>query len=149
MYAKLNNGQIEKYPYTIGMLRKDNPNTSFPKVLTDETLESFGLVRVTKTPRPEDDDSKNFSLTVEQVSGSWVEKWIATNATQQQIAERSELRAQLVRSQRDELLSGSDWTQLADAPVDQTAWETYRQALRDLPSQEGFPYSVIWPIKPE
>ena len=56
--------------------------------------------------------------------------------------------ADIVRQQRDNLLASSDWTQVADAPVDQTAWATYRQALRDLPQQEGFPESVTWPEQP-
>lgn len=53
-----------------------------------------------------------------------------------------------VREQRNAFLSASDWTQVADAPVDQTAWAEYRQALRDVPKQEGFPANVIWPIVP-
>jgi hypothetical protein len=54
-----------------------------------------------------------------------------------------------IRSKRNSLLYASDWTQVADAPVDKTAWATYRQALRDITSQEGFPENVVWPIKPE
>jgi hypothetical protein len=53
-----------------------------------------------------------------------------------------------VRAQRNRLLSASDWTQVADAPVDQAAWATYRQALRDVPQQDGFPGSVVWPTEP-
>jgi len=53
------------------------------------------------------------------------------------------------RTQRDALLSQSDWTQVPDAPVDQTAWAEYRQALRDLPQQAGFPTEITWPVKPE
>ena len=60
----------------------------------------------------------------------------------------TELEAAEVRAQRNSLLSASDWTQLADAPVDVQAWATYRQALRDMPDQEGFPWSVEWPEKP-
>lgn len=56
--------------------------------------------------------------------------------------------AEKVRSRRDALLSASDWTQVADAPVDQAAWAAYRQALRDIPAQAGFPADVIWPEKP-
>ena len=52
------------------------------------------------------------------------------------------------RTQRDALLSQSDWTQGADAPVDQAAWATYRQALRDVPSQAGFPENINWPTAP-
>jgi hypothetical protein len=54
-----------------------------------------------------------------------------------------------VRTQRDRLLAASDWTQVLDAPVDQAAWAAYRQALRDVPEQEGFPENVVWPTKPE
>jgi hypothetical protein len=53
-----------------------------------------------------------------------------------------------VRSQRNALLSSCDWTQLPDAPVDQTACAAYRQALRDITDQEGFPSSVVWPVPP-
>lgn len=57
--------------------------------------------------------------------------------------------ASSIRIERDEKLSSCDWTQVADAPVNQEAWATYRQALRDLPSQEGFPSEVTWPAAPE
>ena len=56
--------------------------------------------------------------------------------------------AEEVRAQRDNLLAESDWTQVTDAPVDQAAWATYRQALRDIPDQAGFPENVTWPDKP-
>jgi len=52
------------------------------------------------------------------------------------------------RQQRDFLLQKSDWTQLSDASVDAAAWAEYRQKLRDLPLQEGFPESIAWPEKP-
>ena len=57
--------------------------------------------------------------------------------------------ATAARTQRDALLSQSDWTQVVDAPVDQAAWATYRQALRDVPLQAGFPENIVWPIAPE
>ena len=50
-----------------------------------------------------------------------------------------------VRSERDRRLKESDWTQVADAPVDAAAWATYRQALRDIPQQSGFPSDIDWP----
>lgn len=53
-----------------------------------------------------------------------------------------------IRTERDAKLTHSDWTQVADAPVDQAAWATYRQALRDIPSQAGFPNEVVWPVEP-
>jgi hypothetical protein len=53
-----------------------------------------------------------------------------------------------IRAQRNRLLSACDWTQLADAPVDDLAWAVYRQALRDIPDQPGFPANVVWPVAP-
>ena len=53
-----------------------------------------------------------------------------------------------IRANRDAKLTESDWTQVADAPVDKAAWATYRQALRDIPSQAGFPNEVVWPVEP-
>ena len=52
------------------------------------------------------------------------------------------------RAQRNILLSASDWTQVADAPVDQAAWAVYRQALRDITVQSGFPETINWPVAP-
>jgi hypothetical protein len=58
--------------------------------------------------------------------------------------------AAAVRAERDRLLAASDWTQLPDVPeATRTAWATYRQALRDVPEQAGFPENVVWPTKPE
>jgi hypothetical protein len=54
-----------------------------------------------------------------------------------------------LRSQRDLLLKSSDWTQVSDAPVDQAAWATYRQQLRDLPNNTEDPANPTWPTKPE
>lgn len=64
------------------------------------------------------------------------------------MAEFDESAAQAIRYNRDRLLAASDWTQVADAPVDQAAWATYRQALRDVPQQAGFPDNITWPEVP-
>lgn len=56
--------------------------------------------------------------------------------------------AEEARTQRNALLMQSDWTQLPDAPVDAAAWATYRQALRDISAQEGFPDNIQWPVQP-
>lgn len=54
-----------------------------------------------------------------------------------------------VRQRRNKLLARSDWTQVPDAPVDHAAWANYRQALRDVTKQSGFPENVIWPEVPQ
>jgi hypothetical protein len=61
----------------------------------------------------------------------------------------AEIAAEVV-SQRNQLLQESDWTQLADIPqTTKDRWEPYRQALRDVTLQPGYPTTVTWPIKPQ
>jgi hypothetical protein len=61
---------------------------------------------------------------------------------------KTEYRAADVRTERNAKLSASDWTQVADAPVDKDEWAAYRQALRDISDQEGFPWTIVWPVAP-
>jgi hypothetical protein len=74
--------------------------------------------------------------------------WTQMKTAEQIEADRLEQEANEARTQRDALLSQSDWTQVPDAPVDQTAWAEYRQALRDVPQQAGFPTEITWPQIP-
>lgn len=56
-----------------------------------------------------------------------------------------------LRMKRDSLLSACDWTQLGDTPLESAvkiAWETYRQALRDLPAKTTDPTNPTWPTPP-
>ena len=80
-----------------------------------------------------------------------IDGWEAIKIQRQneQEASLAILAAMEVRAQRDALLAESDWTQVSDAPVDQAAWATYRQALRDITNQESFPTNVAWPVRPE
>jgi hypothetical protein len=52
------------------------------------------------------------------------------------------------RAERNKLLAESDWTQMSDAPVDRAAWAEYRQKLRDITTQPGFPADIVWPEQP-
>ena len=66
-------------------------------------------------------------------------------------AESSETNPENIRAKRDKMLNNSDWTQVADAPLTETKkteWATYRQELRDITDQSGYPDSVTWPTKP-
>ena len=64
--------------------------------------------------------------------------------TAEELQGRIDTQWQVVRSQRNQMLKDSDWTQLADSPVDKKAWATYRQALRDLTKQAD-PFKITWP----
>lgn len=57
-----------------------------------------------------------------------------------------------IKKKRQELLLNSDWTQFPNSPLtveQQTAWATYRQDLRDITTQSGYPLNVIWPTPPQ
>jgi hypothetical protein len=151
MYVKITSGNVDTYPYNVGQLRRDNPNTSFPKQILDEMLESYGVYTVVYTDMPSID---NRTQTVEQeatpslVSGAWTVGWTTSSKTAEEIAKYDADAASLVRVERDGLLARSDWTQVADAPVDASVWATYRQALRDVTDQASFPYDINWPTQP-
>jgi hypothetical protein len=56
----------------------------------------------------------------------------------------------IVKEKRDYLLQQSDWTQIPDVPLEtKTIWAAYRQALRDITGQSGYPYDVVWPTAPQ
>tara|TARA_R110001606_G_scaffold307411_1_gene454391 strand:+ start:42 stop:467 length:426 start_codon:yes stop_codon:yes gene_type:complete len=140
MHIKLTNGTPVKY--TLGQLRRDNPNTSFPKVIPDEMLASYDVYSCTRLERPAYDHltEQCFDAGFEQdAEGNWVQGY-SVEPVEQEVAERN------VRSKRDRLLSDTDWMALSDVTMTPD-WATYRQALRDITGQSGFPHSVVWPTK--
>ena len=74
-------------------------------------------------------------------------EWVAEQATW--VAGANDRKAAQVRAERNIKLLQTDWTQIADATVDKQAWATYRQALRDITTQSGFPLTVTWPDAPQ
>jgi len=65
--------------------------------------------------------------------------------TAEELQARIDTQWQVIRTQRNQMLKDSDWTQVADAPVDKAVWAIYRQALRDIPTQAD-PFQINWPI---
>jgi hypothetical protein len=141
-------GTLEQYPYTLTDLRCENKNTSWPQNINNEVAADFGVFLVSPAPQPVDRYDINLERTAIKQGLDWVEQWIETPATPKQITERTAAKEAEVRQQRNGLLSACDWTQLPDAPVDRTIWATYRQELRDVTAQEGFPWNVVWPEQP-
>jgi len=66
---------------------------------------------------------------------------------QQAPAQLLALQSEQGREERDALLAACDWRASSDVTLS-TAWRTYRQALRDVPSQAGFPNTITWPTEP-
>ena len=85
---------------------------------------------------------------VEEIDGKWYTKYSVADMDDEAIAAKNAKQAKSVRDERNKKLSDSDWTQVADAPVDKAVWATYRQALRDVTIQETFPWDIVWPEQP-
>jgi hypothetical protein len=149
MYLKLENGNI-RYPYTTTQLKSENPNTSFPAVLTNEVLKTFDVYYVEATEYI-DDYTKNIEEGTPILSdSSYIQIWNITDATEEEILAKIEENWVDIRILRDTLLSQSDWTQFQDSPLTDTTlteWQSYRQSLRDVTSQPN-PFNLIWPSKP-
>ena len=149
MYIKIKDGIIT-YPYTIGQLKLENPNVSFPQTITNEVLENFGVYPV-ESVEVTDDYTKNIVEGTPTLSGSvYVQTWNIADATEEEINIKIAEKWLEVRDIRDSLLSQSDWTQFQDSPISGstlTEWQTYRQSLRDITSQSN-PFDLVWPSKP-
>lgn len=139
---------IINYPYDTITLRKSHPNVSFPVNLTNEVLAEWGMYVVTPTAMP-NDYTKNISEgTPVLTDGVYYQNWVVVDATQEEIDYRIENQWFIVRTQRNELLTECDWTQLVDIPTEtKELWQSYRQTLRDITSQSN-PFSINWPVKP-
>ena len=137
-----------------------NNGPSFDQ-LTPEVMEAIGVDPVLEGPQATGGDHYQFSQRdgVQQIDGKWYTKYILgpvftdgeTTAAEQESAYKAAKdaeQAKSVRDSRNTKLTESDWTQVADAPVDKTAWATYRQALRDITAQSGFPWTIDWPVAP-
>ena len=143
MHIKLRDGTPTKY--TLEKLRRDNPHTSFPKIISDELLASYAVYPYVIQDVDVDSVIQNkIEGQFAQVDGQWTLPMVAENKPQAEVE-------QYVRSVRDKLLILSDWTQMPDSPLDsstKTSWATYRTGLRDISGQTGFPTDFTWPTAP-
>jgi hypothetical protein len=149
-YLRIIDGEIT-YPYTIKDLYNDEKNTSFKSGMTNSDLEDWGVYEVTITPKPTDYTKNVEETTPQLVDGQYQQVWVETDATEEEINSKIELKWQEVREHRNTLLSECDWTQFQDSPITGsklTEWQTYRQSLRDLTTNEN-PFTLVWPSQPE
>ena len=111
-------------------------------------MNEYNIYEVRITPKP-NDHTKNISEgTPILVEGVYYQNWQQTDASISEINSRIESKWVEIRQIRNELLLECDWTQLSDIPTEtKTAWQTYRQELRDVTSQSN-PFSIVWPAKP-
>lgn len=151
MLAFVDEGRIVQYPVGVGELRRRFPNVSFPPDLSRVDLAPYGAAVVHPAVQPSVDVTSQRLVEGEPEfsDGAWRQTWKVAPLSAAEIAAQVEQRAAAARQKRNQLLAESDFSQLTDAPVDREAWATYRQLLRDVTTQAGFPDVIDWPQKPD
>jgi hypothetical protein len=153
MLIRLNaQNQPVDYPITPENFRQLHPNVSFPSILTAGDVEpfGFGLFTLIEPPNPVHHYKKVVEVTpARNNAGVWEQRWEIQEMTLEEKVNADIVSAQQTRAERDSRLLFSDWTQLFDSPVNHSKWAEYRQALRDIPQQPGFPTNVTWPDLPQ
>ena len=151
LYVKAIDSQIVAYPYTQTDLIRDNPSTSFPSGgISPASLAEWNVFPVHFADQPVVDPlaQRVVELAPLHDGQSWIQQWAVEALSQDEINANAAQQAAAVRADRNGRLAATDWTQIADSTADKPAWAAYRQALRDVPSQAGFPQSVTWPQEP-
>jgi nicotinamidase-related amidase len=151
---------------TQGEWRSANPNISMPRTWNQNVLDALNIEAVFEAPKPDVGPYQSAARNgvTQDANGNWVQAWsvvdmfsdytdedgVLHTKAEQEAAYQANLDAEAakaVRSQRDSLLAATDWRALSDVTMS-AEMATYRQALRDITAQEGFPHSVNWPAKP-
>ena len=162
LFAEIATGKAK----TKVQLEQENKNMSLPSSWTDATLDALGVASVVMVEKPEVNEWQiAVKDGVEQVDGVWREKWVVqemfteyTDGEGNTITVQAQKDAKTAadnaalaaseRAKRDELLKVTDHYGLSDVTMS-SEMATYRQALRNVPQQAGFPSTITWPEKPE
>jgi hypothetical protein len=138
MYALIKNGEITRinidFPAVVN-------GVSFSTGSTEEDARGNGLVPIVGA-EPSHTDRERIAGPQYVFDGAQVNRVFTVEAIP------DEEKAGQVRAERNGKLTASDWTQIADCTADKAAWATYRQALRDITTQAGFPWTIDWPVAP-
>lgn len=144
-----------------GEWRSANPNISMPRVWNQNVLDALNIEAVLEAPKPDAGPYQTVvrNGVVKDAKGNWVTAWEVRDMfstdeegtkAEKEAAYQAGLDAEAakaVRAERDRKLADTDWTALSDVTMS-AEMAAYRQALRDITAQEGFPHSVNWPVKP-
>jgi hypothetical protein len=154
---------------TQGEVRRMHSNTSLPRVWDANVCSALGIDPVLEAPKPE---VTGYTQAVrngatQDANGNWVQAWsvvdmfadttedgVTTTKAEHEAAYQADLdakAAESVRTQRDAKLAESDWMVIKSAETGialAAEWATYRQALRDITQQDGFPNEIDWPAEP-
>ncbi len=116
---------------------------------TPEVLEALGADPVFEGPQAQPTRYQTaFRDGVEEINGKWYTKYSVADMGDEAKAAADANQATSIRNERNRKLSETDWRFRSDL-TPSPAWIDYCQALRDVPTQAGFPWDVTWPTQPE
>jgi hypothetical protein len=143
MYAKIVDGALAKYPYSLEEMRADYPDATVADDPTDEDLAACNAKRAVMGSSPtQSSRTHSFSVSFTDNEDGSVSIVFVPQELNRQLAEFN------MRDARDSALTRCDWVitrAFEDGNPVPANYLAYRQALRDLPSQPGFPYEYVWP----
>jgi hypothetical protein len=146
MYAVIKNGVFESN--AIGNTHWSPNHFQTAESLSNDEREQFNLYLIVEE-KPDINSTQKWGEPTYAIDGTNVTKtWVTVDKTDDELAEDMAVLAANARVTRNGLLAATDWTAMADAPTQATAMTTYRQALRDITSQSGWPTTVNWPTAP-
>lgn len=142
------------FPYDPVQLRLDHPNVSFPVEFTEEILNEYGVFKVQYEEAPIIDQRTQY-IEYEKsptfMNNNWVIRCMVMSKDQTAIDAYDAYVGKSITNKRNALLAETDWIivkAIENSEAVPTEWQMYRQALRDITIQPGFPYDVTWPTQP-
>lgn len=153
LFIKLERGLPVGHPIVEQNFRELFPQTSFPKYFTADAVEplGYGIYDFSNPPEVGLYQKVTEVSPVRSSVGIWRQTWQVVEMTDAEKLEADAAQAYMTRSKRNFLLAESDWVVVfhtekgTNIPVE---WKAYRQSLRDITAQPGFPHNVTWPEKP-
>ena len=168
MQIRTNDGQV-MYESEFRAYTKANGGPTW-ETTTTEVLEALGADVVYEGPQATGGSVYQMSVYggIEQIDGKWYTKYVLgpvfTDTTDEGVtttalehetaykATKDTEQAKSVRQSRDDKLKETDWIVIKNLESNANipgVWEVYRQALRDVPNQSGFPWTITWPVEPQ
>lgn len=153
MYVKVNNNKVVEYPYSLNNLKTENPNTGFPKVMSDALLAEYNVFKVTYNDAPEyDSNTQKLEMDIAPIliNGSWQISHNIVQLNEEELEQKRQEKAEGNLIIMQSLLDQTDHWALQDTPEMTAEQIAYRQAVRTLNQHENWPYleDADWPTRP-
>jgi hypothetical protein len=144
MYIYAPNEAVEKYPYSIGQLRKDNPQTSFPRSPSKSLLAEYGVFPVTQVDLPQIDSmTQNLTEGTPVLTlGEWVQVWVVSDATPEEVEQRLAALLEEIRDQRGQAYAAEADPLFFQAQRGEATEQDWLDKIEEIRARYPYPESV-------